>query len=86
MVHKRPMSELQKKAAIILQLKDDGLRQKFIEIAEHQTPSQTFEQAFDLGCEHFDARTAQQFAKSCRFLAIILRDYGKDDFEHVVSR
>ena len=81
----RGLEDLERRVASILQLSDDGLRDQFIKIAAEETPTQSYEQAFDLATEHFDARMSREFAKAARFLAIIRRDYGDDQFQEVVS-
>jgi hypothetical protein len=73
--------DLERKASAVLELSDDDLREQFISIAASTTPTQAYEKAFDLAVKHFDARTATGFAKSCRYLAIIRRDYGQAEFE-----
>lgn len=79
------VQELARRASAILQLSDDELREQFVQIAAAETPTQSYERAFDLACEHYDARMSRDFAKSCRYLAMIRRDYGQDKFDKVVS-
>lgn len=81
----RELQELERRASAILQLSDYGLREQFVQIASEETPTQSYEKAFDLATEHFDARMAREFAKSCRYLAMIRRDHGQDTFNEVVS-
>jgi len=80
----RELQDLERRASAILQLFDDDLREQFVQIAGQESPTQSYEKAFDLATEHFDARTARSFAKACRFLAIIRRDYGEEQFHEVV--
>ena len=47
--------ELEKKAATVLELSNTGLRKRFTDIAQEESPTQAFEKAFDLANEHFDA-------------------------------
>ncbi len=77
--------ELEKKAATVLELSDTGLRKRFTDIAQEESPTQAFEKAFDLANEHFDARMAREFAKATRYLAIIRRDYGQNQLEEVMG-
>ncbi len=81
----RELDDLRRRAATILELSDDSLRDQFIEIAQEETPTQSYERAFNLACDHFDPRVSQEFAKAARFLAVIRRDYGDDRFDEVVS-
>lgn len=77
---KQGPEDLERKASAVLELSDDDLREQFVTIAASATPTQAYEKAFDLAVEHFDARTATGFAKACRYLAIIRRDYGQAEF------
>ena len=79
------LQELERRAASILELSNETLREEFISIAREETPTQTYEKAFDLAVQHFDARTARSFAKDTRFLAVIRRDYGAASFENLVA-
>jgi hypothetical protein len=81
----RELDDLRRRAATILELSDEGLRDQFIEIARDESPTQSYERAFDLACDHFDPRVSREFAKAARFLAMIRRDYGDEQFEEVVS-
>ncbi len=82
---RREIEDLKRRTTAILQLSGKELRKQFVQIAGKETPTQSYEKAFDLGCEHFDARIAREFAKACRFLAVIRRDYGEKEFEKVVE-
>lgn len=79
------LQELERRASSILELSDEKLRKEFVEIARAESPTQSYERAFDLATEHFDARMAREFAKSCRYLAMIRRDHGQETFDEVVS-
>lgn len=79
------LQELERRAMSILELSNDLLRKEFIEIARVESPTQTYEKAFDLAVGHFDARIAITFAKAARFLAMIRRDYGQGMFDEMVS-
>lgn len=83
---KYTLLELVGKSAAILELADDDLRGKFIEIAKEETPTKAREKAMDLAMSHFDYRIAESFAKACRFLAIIRRDHGDEIFSKIVEK
>jgi len=79
----RPLGELRVRANYVLQL-PRKLREEFIEIAATKSPSA----AFDLA-----TRTAIIYdvlplaaAKATRWLAVIRRDYGQEEFDRVVER
>ncbi len=82
---KRSREFLEMKSAPVLET-DDEHRRKFIEIAGEETPTQAYELAkfYASKFEELFCR-AEEYAKSCRFLAILRRDYGRDVFEEMIE-
>ncbi len=81
----RELQDLERRASAILQLSDKELCEQFVQIAGNETPTQAYEKAFDLADKHFGARLASEYAKATRFLAMIRRDYGDEQFKEMVS-
>lgn len=85
---KRSLRFLKSKSATVLDISTES-RQKFIEIATNNTPSQ----AYELTVAYVRSKTSSEelfyapedYAKSCRFLAVIRRDYGEDAFTQVTQ-
>ena len=81
---KRTQDFLKMKSSMVLKA-DDEHRQKFIEIARNETPTQAYEIAKFYADKAEDIfPQAEEYAKSCRFLAILKRDYGKESFDEVI--
>lgn len=84
----RPIGELEVRVMPVLLLleKDQELKRKLIEFAKEKSPSAVFPLAQTLarlaGKSQFEALA---LAKATRWLAIILRDYGKAEFERIVK-
>lgn len=79
------LQNLVNKSSAILNLKDENLRDEFVKIAKEETPTQAKERAIVLGDQHFDRDVSDTFAKACRWLAVIRREYGIDVFNKVVN-
>ena len=61
-------------------------QKELVGVARGMTPNGAYNAARDLMyVKTGDFKLAEKLAKSCRFLAIILRDYGPDTFEALVS-
>lgn len=82
---KRSLDFLEMKSAMILGTTDEH-RQKFVKIAGSETPTQAYEIAkfYAQGAEDLSPQ-AEKYAKSCRFLAILKRDYGQDSFDKAIG-
>jgi hypothetical protein len=81
---KRTLEDLKMRSQLVLRTAFEH-RRKFTEIARENTPSQAHSLAkfYSEGTEEISPR-AEDYAKSCRFLSMIKRDY-EADFEKVVA-
>lgn len=78
----RPIGELEVRAAYVLRLSNE-LRDKFVEIAATKSPSAAFSLAAQLAAiKGVEPRAA---AKATRWLAVIRRDYGQEEFKWIVK-
>lgn len=76
----RPLAELQLRAAVLAHVSDE-LRKECIEIARKKSPSAAFDLASIAARTHgIDAITAMSVAKATRWLAVIRRDCGDQEF------
>jgi hypothetical protein len=90
-VIKRPLDKLTAWASSLLQL--DGwngrekVREYFIEVAGRDSPNKTFDLVRDTARNRgFSPEEAEKIAKAARWLAIIRRDYGQEEFNKLVSQ
>ena len=81
----RPLSELEVRATLPLTRISQELREKCVEIARQKSPSAAFElasqAAFLSGLNQVEALGV---AKATRWLAVVRRDYGMEEFEKMV--
>ncbi|MCK5476174.1 MAG: hypothetical protein KAI71_06375 [Candidatus Pacebacteria bacterium] len=82
----RSISELQTRAMLPLSQVSKELREKCVTIAQEKLPSSAFKLAsqearlFGLG-----QMNALNIAKATRWLAVICRDYGQEEFKRVTA-
>ena len=88
-----PLYKLQAWSAPILLLDDPELRRRFIEIAEKESPTQTFKivealmklERFGNNDRKFTDEEARKMAQAAHWLAILRRDYGMAEFSNLVQ-
>jgi len=82
----RSVSELRARAIAVLSL-NPKLREVFTEISGVNSPSASYDLAEKTARLHgFSPNEAIDIAKASRWLAILRRDYGKEEFNRVVSK
>ncbi|MDD2697113.1 MAG: hypothetical protein PHE52_03105 [Candidatus Pacebacteria bacterium] len=88
-----PLYKLQAWSAPLLLLDDPELRRRFIEIAEKESPTQTFKivealmklERFGNGDRKFTDEEARKMAQHAHWLAILRRDHGREEFDKLVQ-
>ncbi len=85
---KRPLCELTTWSETLLQMNNghENIRKRFIDIAAKESPSKTFQLVEPMAINYgFDPKEANRVARAARWLAIIRRDYGQEEFDRVTT-
>ena len=88
-VVKRPLCELEEWSAPLLELDEcrENNRKEFIKIAATESPTKTHDlveaKAINYG---LDYPLANKIARAARWLAIIRRDYGQEEFDRITGK
>lgn len=82
----RSLSELRLRAAPVLRLSDNELREEFVQIARERSPSAAFNLAGQLARGRgFVGMEGIALAKATRWLSVIRRDFGQAEFNKTIS-
>ncbi len=88
-----PLYKLEAWSAPLLLLDDPELRRRFIEIAENESPTQTFKivealmklERFNNGERKFDDEEARKMAQAAHWFSMLRRDYGSAEFNRLAQ-
>lgn len=90
---RHPLYKLEAWSAPLLLMDDPGLHRRFIEVAENESPTQTFKivealmklERYGNGERKSSDEEARKMAQAAHWLSMVRRDYGSAEFDRLVT-